>query len=110
MSLGWNATSDVVIATAVKQVVFFTFADGKLRNQKGTGWGTTPADTVLCQATCGNNLFTGHHTGEIISWNGSSIAKRQKSHTAKVASLFTNDAGTVLISGGGDGIVSTWSV
>jgi hypothetical protein len=40
MSLGWNATSDVVIATAVKQVVFFTFTNGALKNQKGTGWGT----------------------------------------------------------------------
>lgn len=110
MSLGWNATSDVVIATCVKQVVFFTFANGKLVHKNGTGWGATPADTVLCQATAGTNLFTGHLSGEIISWNGSSIAKRVKCHTKKVNCLYVNDAGNVLISGSHDGIVSTWSI
>ncbi len=30
MSLGWNATSDEVIATAVRQVAFFKFANGKV--------------------------------------------------------------------------------
>lgn len=48
MSLGWNATNDVVIATCVKAVVFFTFAHGKIVAKNGTGFGTTPADTVLC--------------------------------------------------------------
>lgn len=108
MSLGWNATSDIVIATAVKQVVFFTFANGKLKNTKGSGWGKQPADTVLTQAHCGNTMFTGHHSGEIISWTGSSISKRQKCHASKVSTLYANDAGTVLISGGGDGVVTTW--
>jgi hypothetical protein len=48
MSLGWNATNDVVIATCVKAVVFFTFSHGKIVSKNGTGFGTTPADTVLC--------------------------------------------------------------
>lgn len=65
---------------------------------------------MLTQAVCGNTLFTGHHTGEIISWTGSSISKRTKCHAAKVSSLYTNEAGTILISGGGDGVVSTWTV
>lgn len=77
MSVGWNSTNDVVIATCVKSVVFFTFAAGKIAQKNGTGWGTTTcADTVLSQATCGNTTFTGHYSGEIISWVGTSISKR----------------------------------
>jgi hypothetical protein len=47
MSLGWNTASDCVIATCIKQVVFFTFANGTITAKNGSGWGATPADTVL---------------------------------------------------------------
>lgn len=91
-------------------MIFFTFANGKISHKNGTGWNQQPADTVLCQATCGNNLFTGHLSGEIISWTISSISKRHKAHTKKVNCIYANEAGTVLISGSFDGIVSTWAV
>jgi WD40 repeat protein len=39
MSLGWNAASDVVITTCVKQVVFYSLMNGKLTAKNGSGWG-----------------------------------------------------------------------
>lgn len=111
MSLGWNTASDVIIATCVKQVTFYSFLNNKLTAKNGSGWGVQqPADTVLSQATCGNTVFTGHLSGEIIAWNGSTVSKRNSCHKAKVNCLYANEAGTVLVSGGADGLVSTWKV
>lgn len=111
MSLGWNAASDVVIATCVKQVAFYSLLNGKLTAKNGSGWGVAqPADTVLAQATCGTTVFTAHLSGEIIAWNGSTVSKRNPGHKGKVNCLFANEAGTTLISGGADGLVSTWKV
>jgi WD40 repeat protein len=76
MSLGWSSTNDTVIATCVKELKFFSFSGGQITAKKATGFGTKPCDTVLSQATVGNTLFTGHMSGEIISWNGTSLAKR----------------------------------
>jgi hypothetical protein len=38
-------------------------------------------------------------SGEIISWNGSSVSKRNKVHTLKVNCLYANENGERLISG-----------
>ena len=110
MSLGFNADSDQVVATCVKDVLFYSWKDAKLSIKKGSGWGTgaQSADTILSQAVVGNTVFTGNVAGEIISWNGQTIGKRTKAHDEKVNCLY---AGTNrLISGGGDGLVYTWIV
>lgn len=73
MSLGFNSTGDTLVATCVKEVNFFTWTGGVLKATKGTGWGTTPADAVLCQTFVGPTLFTGTFSGELISWNGRGI-------------------------------------
>ena len=49
MSLGFDTTGETLIATCVKEVNFFTWADGKIKCKKGTGWGTTACDTILSQ-------------------------------------------------------------
>lgn len=110
MSIGFNAASDQVVATCVKEVLFYSWNAGKITSKKGSGWGTgaQAADTVLSQAVVGNTLFTGNVAGEIISWNEHSIGKRNKAHLERVNCLY---AGTnSLISGGGDGMVYTWNV
>ena len=108
MSLGFDTTGETLIATCVKEVNFFTWADGKIKCKKGTGWGTTACDTILSQAIVGNTLFVGNLGGEIISFAGNSVSKRKKGHAEKVNCLFATTNG--LISGGGDGNVCTWSV
>jgi len=47
MSLGFDTNGETLIATCVKEVNFFTWADGKIKCKKGTGWGTTACDTIL---------------------------------------------------------------
>jgi len=49
MSLGFNSAGDTVIATKVGSVQFFKITGSNLESKFGTGWGKTPADTVLCQ-------------------------------------------------------------
>ena len=48
MSLGFNPSGDTLIATAIKEVNFFTYAGGILTAAKGTGWGTNPQEAVIC--------------------------------------------------------------
>jgi hypothetical protein len=110
LSLGFNATSDQVIATCVKEVSFFTFAGGAIKGSKGSGWGRSGAETTTSQALVGNTLFTGLFSGEIASWSGSSISKRTKAHTQRVNALYANarDGADQLVSGGQDGKVIIW--
>ena len=110
MSLGFNAASDSVVATCVKDVLFYSWNGSNITIKKGSGWGTgvQAADTILSQAVVGNTVFTGNVAGEIISWNGQSIGKRTKAHLEKVNCLYATT--TSLISGGGDGFVYTWTV
>lgn len=109
LSIGFNPTGDQVVATCVKEVNFFSFAGGVIKGQKGTGWGTKGADSVLTQAFVGNVLFTGSYTGEIITWQGRNIGKRQKAHTGRVNCLWPTKSNG-LISGAHDGLVVVWAV
>jgi hypothetical protein len=38
LSLGFNPAGNMLIATAVKEVNFFTFDGGIIKGKKGTGW------------------------------------------------------------------------
>jgi WD40 repeat protein len=109
MSLGFTPNGDGLVATCVKSVAFFNWTNGLIKGTRGTGWGTTPADTILCQAYVGNILFTGNHAGEIISWVGIGISKRVKSHAQKINAMFANAQGQ-LITGSSDGLVNVWNV
>ena len=68
MSIGFNHSGDTVIATGVRSVSFFKINGNTIESKIGSGWGKTPADTVLCQTLAGQSLFTGTFLGEIISW------------------------------------------
>ena len=103
LSLGFNAAGDQVIATCVKEVSFFSFANGAIKGQKGTGWGRTAAESVLCQAVCGNTVFTGGYSGDIITWNGRNLKARSKAHAGRVNCMYAK--GNMLASGGHDGKV-----
>ena len=47
LSLGFSTDNTTIVATCVKEVNFFTFAGGVIKGQKGTGWGTQGAESVL---------------------------------------------------------------
>lgn len=38
LSLGFNPAGNQLVATAVKEVSFFTFDGGVVKGKKGTGW------------------------------------------------------------------------
>ena len=87
----------------MKEVSFFSFANGAIKGQKGTGWGRTAAESVLCQAVCGNTVFTGGYSGDIITWNGRNLKARSKAHAGRVNCMYAK--GNLLASGGHDGKV-----
>ena len=109
MSLGFSPAANCLIATCVKSVAFFTWENGQIKGTRGSGWGKQPADTILCQAYIGNTLYTGNHGGEVISWAGSSVSKRVKSHAQKINAMFATEKGQ-LITGSSDGHVKVWDV
>lgn len=48
MSLGFSPDANCLVATCVKSVAFFTWANGQIKGIRGSGWGKVPADTILC--------------------------------------------------------------
>jgi WD40 repeat protein len=92
----------------VKEVNFFSFAGGVIKAQKGTGWGTKPAESVLCQAFIDNTLVTGAFSGDLHIWNGATISKSVKAHTDGCHALNSRKSKKGIISGGGDGLIIIW--
>jgi len=74
LSLGFGPADDVLVATCVKEVNFFTFAGGAIKGKRGTGWGTAGPESVLCQAFVDDTLITGMYSGFLILWKGASCS------------------------------------
>ena len=107
MSLAFSPNDDCLVATCVKSVLFFTWANGAIKSTKGTGWGKTAADTILCQAHIGSNLYTGTLGSEIIIWQGTAISGRFKAHQNRVNCMFATESGK-LLTGSHDNTVKVW--
>ena len=111
LSLAFNPSSDLVIATCVKEVVFMSFMDGVIKGKIGSGWGPTGPETTLSQAFVGDILFTGLFSGDIAAWSGTDLSRRNKAHKGRVNSLYSsNSLPNKLLSGGYDGLVILWAV
>ena len=76
LSLSFAPNGTSAVATCVKEVSFITFNNGVIKASKGIGWGNKGAESVLCQAWVGDQLFTGAYSGDIIKWNGKNLNKR----------------------------------
>jgi WD40 repeat protein len=106
LSLEFNNDSTTIVACAVKEVGFCTFAGGKLIKKTGTGM--RPPTSVLCSAyDAQGTLYTGMFSGKIAVWSGNAVTKELPAHTARCNSLFFSNG--QLISGGNDGVVITWT-
>ena len=109
MSLGFNGSGDTVIATCVRSVTFLKINGSILESKSGTGWGKTPADTVMCQVLANDTLFTGTFLGEIIAWTDSTIVMRTSGHKGKINCIHASKDGSLIVTGGADGNIITWS-
>lgn len=98
------------MATCVKEVCFFSFEGGLIKAKKGSGWPANTMQSVLCQAFVGNTLYTGFFDGSIATWAGTAIKSTMKAHTDGCHALFARANNQGLISGGGDGLVTIWTV
>ena len=107
LSININPAGNQIVATCVKELSFMTFANGVIKSKKGTGWGKKGPESVLCQTFVGDTLFTGSFTGDVIAWNGNSLGKRNKGHTARVNCLYSK--GNQVVSGSHDGKVIVWN-
>lgn len=47
LSLAFNPDSNILVATCLKEVAFFSFTGGLIKCKKGTGWDNN-AQGVLC--------------------------------------------------------------
>ena len=112
MSLGFNGSGDTVIATCIRSVTFLKINGSTLESKSGTGWGKTPADTVLCQVLANDTLFTGTFLGEIIAWTDSTMVMRTSGHSGKINcidAIKDNCGNFGIVTGGADGNVNLWS-
>ena len=106
LSINFNPSGTMIVATCVKEISFMTFNGGQIKSQKGTGWGNKGPESVLTQAFVGDTLYTGSYTGDVISWNGRNLSKRTKGHEGRVNCMYAS--GNTLATGGHDGKVHIW--
>lgn len=70
-----------MVATAVKEVVFFAYDAAVVKGRKGTGLTGENLQAVVCQAFVGPTLYTGMLNGNIATWNGTAVKGFVKAHT-----------------------------
>lgn len=80
-----------------------------MESKPGSGWGKTPADTVMCQVLANDTLFTGTFLGELIGWTDSTIVFRMSEHKGKINCISASRDGSTIVTGGADGNVLLWS-
>ena len=89
LSLTFNSSEDMIAATALKEVKFFTFDKAVPKAKTGTGWGKkVNHQAVLCGAYIGETFISGLFNGDILKWNGTRIGKNIQAHTKSCTSLF----------------------
>lgn len=110
LSICFDPAETMVVATAVKEVMFLNFSSGTIKPKKGTGWGKSGGQcSVLSGVFMGNSLLTGVFSGEIFVWKGNSITSKKKAHKKACNCLYTRKAYPGFISGGNDGKVIVWT-
>ena len=109
LSLVFNPADDMLVATAVKEVNFISFAGGLLKASKGIGWGSTRQQAVLCAAYIGTALVTGSFNGQLLVWRGRKLEQVLKAHTGCVNCIWPLGKGAGFLTGGNDGLIITWN-
>lgn len=81
-----------------------------MTSKRGTGFlNKVEAQAVLCGAYIGNTLVTGLFNGQIVSWNGTSLAKAFEAHKGSVTAMCARGNNAGIVTGGKDGNVIVWS-
>ena len=76
MAILFDPTEQMLIACAVKEVVFLNFQTGVIQPKKGTNWMKYGGQqTVLCGIYMGSTLITGVFNGSLLEWKGNSISQ-----------------------------------
>jgi WD40 repeat protein len=109
LSLVFNPTDDLLVATGVKEVNFISFAGGSLKTAKGSGWKAMRPQAVLCGAFIGTTLVTGTFNGQLLTWRGRTIEQTINAHTGCVNSIWYQGRGAGFLTGGNDGLVIVWN-
>jgi microtubule-associated protein-like 6 len=110
LSLCFNPDESQVVACAVKEVTFLSFAGGVIKGKRGIGWGKGgDRQAVLCGVFMGNTLLTGVFSGHIYVWKGNSISSKKKAHEKGCNALWARKCAPGFISGGNDGKVIVWT-
>jgi len=66
----------MLVACAVKDVVFLSFSSGVFETKRGSNWTKYGgAQSALCGIYMGTTLITGVFNGSIFEWKGNSITQ-----------------------------------
>lgn len=110
MTILFDPTEQMLIACAVKEVVFLNFQTGVIQPKKGTNWMKYGGQqTVLCGIYMGSTLITGVFNGSLLEWKGNSISQARKAHDGPCNALYSWRSTPGFISGGKDGQVIVWT-
>lgn len=63
----------------------------------------------MCQMLANDTLFTGTFLGEIIAWTDSTMVMRTSGHKGKINCIHASKDGSLIVTGGADGNIITWS-
>jgi len=109
LSLVFNPNDTTVVATAVKEVNFVTFAGGVIKVKKGTNWGSNKQQAILCGAFCNGTLVTGTFNGQLFLWKENTLSNVINAHKGSVNCIWPREGNKGFITGGNDGIVMIWN-
>lgn len=108
LSIGFTADDSAVVATAIKEVVFFSYQNGAIKGKKGSFGKGNQLCAVPCQATVDSVLYAGSFSGEIFAFGGQSIKETIKAHTGVVNAMASRPKVKGILSGGKDGKIILW--
>jgi len=104
----WKDEGEFALA-GLKCVKFFQIQGQNFTSAKGL-YGSLPVTAMFCCnfAFKSKTFLTGTPKGELVQWNGRTVGKAHKGHTDALWAIENIQAGTMVMTGGNDGIVLFW--
>jgi len=114
LSLLFNPSGDQLIAPAVNELNFISFAGGVIKVQKGECQDLKDQSlrpdkqALLCAAYVGTTLVTGCFNGQLLAWKGKKLSHHVSGHKGCVNAIWPRPNLAGIITGSNDGTIKIW--